>query len=416
MKLFIRRLHAEWPSWTAVLFIALLPFGRLAEIPLSLLALTLPFLWRVDQHRQTLCKASPWVVPLFLCYWLPMVISSIDSMAPPASWTQSLVALRFLAAALAMATLLHTPSARWRVLRWTAYVLVFWAIDGFVQLLFGRDLFGIAMHPDRLNALFIEKYQFYGPTLAMLSPLLLEYARREWRPWAWALCFTLILGAVMISGMRSGWLSMLLVLATYFVLMSRRENRALRRAMLTVPVLAVMIMTLSYFASPLFQQRLELTGALYESTGAAVNHASSERLPIFTTALRMYRHHPINGVGVRAFPEAYMVYAGEGDIHIAKSGGKSGATHAHNVVLEVMSDTGSIGLAGLLAALLFAMRRWRQTTPAQRQEAFPFMLAIALILFPLNSHFAIYGTFTSSLIWFLLGLWAATIRDKAASA
>jgi O-antigen ligase len=130
----------------------------------------------------------------------------------------------------------------------------------------------------------------------------------------------------------------------------------------------------------------------------------------------MYRHHPVNGVGVRAFPQAYMVYAGEGDIHIAKSGGKSGATHAHNVVLEVMSDTGSIGLAGLLAALLFAIRSWRQTTPAQRQEAFPFMLAIALILFPLNSHFAIYGTYTSSLVWFLLGLWASTIRDHVESA
>jgi hypothetical protein len=69
-------------------------------------------------------------------------------------------------------------------------------------------------HYRRLNALFIKKYQFYGPTLAMLSPLLLEYARREWPPWAWAGSFTLVLGAVMISGMRSGWLSMAIVLAT----------------------------------------------------------------------------------------------------------------------------------------------------------------------------------------------------------
>ncbi len=412
MKLFIRRLSTEWPSWAAVSFIALLPFGRLSEIPLSLFAVSLFFLMRSESHRLLIRKASAFVLPLFLCFWLPMLLSSIDSMLPQKSWMQSLAALRFLAAALAMAALLHTPSSRWRVLRWAAYLLVFWALDGFVQLLTGNDLFGIAMHPDRLNALFLEKYQFYGPTLAMLSPLLLEYARREWPPWAWALSFTLILGAVMISGMRSGWLSMGIVLATYFLLMLKRENRELRRTMMTVPVLAVLITAMSYFASPLFQERLELTRAVYDGTGEAIDYASSERLPIFNTAIEMYKNHPVNGVGVRAFPTAYLVYAEEDDIHIAKSGGRSGATHAHNVLLEVASDTGSIGLLGGVLGLILVISYWRKSAPAQRQDAFPFMLSLVLILFPLNSHFAIYGTYTSSLIWFLIGMWASTIRDS----
>jgi len=416
VKLFMRRLQNEWPSWNAVLFIALLPFGRLSEIPLSVFALALPFLWLGKRHRQAVRNFAPFVVSLFLCYWLPMVLSSIDSVFPRQSWIHSLAALRFGAAALSMCSLLYAPSSRWWVLRWTAYLLLFWALDGFVQLLFGSDLFGIAMHPDRLNALFVQKYQFYGPTLAMLSPLLLEYARREWPPWAWAASLTLILGAVMISGMRSGWLSMGIVLATYLVLMMRRENRDLRNSMLAVPILAIMILAVSYFASPLFQQRLELTRAAYTNTGAAINYASSERLPIFLAALEMYRHHPINGIGVRAFPEAYMTYAEKDDIHIAKTGGKSGATHAHNVILEVMSDTGTIGLAGLALALAVAVRRRRRCTPGQRQDAFPFALAIVLILFPLNSHFAIYGTYTSSLLWFLLGLWASTIGTSPKSA
>lgn len=412
MKLLLSRFRSEWPSWLAVAFIALLPFGRLAEIPLSLFALALPFLLRSAEHRETMRRAVPLVLPLFACFWLPMLASSPDSMAPHKSWVQSLAALRFVAAALSMSALLHAPSARWRVLRWSAFLLLFWAIDGFIQLLFGTDLFGIAMHPDRLNALFVEKYQFYGPTLAMLSPLLLEYARREWPAWAWALSFTLILGAVMISGMRSGWLSMGIVLVTYALLMLQRENRELRRTMLSVPALAVLILALSYLASPLFQERLELTRAVTRGTSEAIDYASSERMPIFVTAWRMYLHHPVNGVGVRAFPRAYMRYADADDIHIAKSGGVSGATHAHNVVLEVMADTGTIGLAGLLAGLLLAVRAWRASPPARRQEAFPYVLALALVLFPLNSHFAIYGTYTSSLIWFLVGLWAATVRPS----
>jgi O-antigen ligase len=410
MNLFIRRLQSDWPSWLAVSFIALLPFGRLAELPLSIFAISLAFLARSPENRAKIRCASRFVLPLFLCVWIPMVISSFDSMAMQKSWVQSAAALRFLAAALAISLLLNTPSARERVLHWTAWLLLFWAADGFVQLFFGSDMFGIAMHPDRLNALFVKKYQFFGPTLAMLSPLLLEHARRQWRPWAWAASFALVLGAVMIAGMRAGWLTMALVLGTYMALMLKRENRELRRTVLTIPVLAVIVLAVSYFTSPLFQERLDVSRAFTTGTEMAVDTSSMERIPIFTTALKMYREHPVNGVGVRAFPKAYLVYAEPGDVHVKKSGGKSGATHAHNVLLEVMSDTGTIGLLGVLAALWFLWKHHAGTSPGERRDAFPFALAVFLILFPLNSHFAIYGTYTSSLIWFLVGLWSASLR------
>jgi len=410
MNIFIRRFQNEWASWLAVAFIALLPFSRLSEIPLSIFAIALALMARSADNRKMIRCSAAFILPLFACYWVPIVLSSVDSMDPQKSWLQSLAALRYLAAALAMSVLLSTPSARERVLRWTAYLLLFWALDGFVQLFFGSDLFGIAMHPDRLNALFMKKYQFFGPTLAMLSPLVLEHARRQWPSWAWALSFTLILGAVMIAGMRSGWLAMAIVLGTYLVLMLQRENRELRRTIFTIPVLVTIIVGVSYFFSPLFQERLNITRAFTSGSDATLDKSSMERIPIFKTALKMYREHPVNGVGVRAFPVAYLKYAEPDDVHVRKSGGKSGATHAHNVVLEVMSDTGTIGLIGLLLAVMFLWRHRAKTTPSERRDAFPFALAVFLVLFPFNSHFAIYGTYTSSLIWFLLGLWAAALR------
>ena len=415
MNIFIRRLQTDWASWLAVAFIALLPFGRWSEIPLSTFAIALAFLARSAENRAMIRSGARFVVPLFLCYWVPMLLSGLDSMDPQKSWLQSFASLRYLAAALAMSVLLSNPSSRERVLRWTAWLLLFWALDGFVQLFMGADLFGIAMHPDRLNALFVKKYQFFGPTLAMLSPLVLEHARRHWPSWAWALAFTLILGAVMIAGMRAGWLTMAIVLGTYMVLMLKRENRELRRTILTIPVLLVIVIAVSYLASPLFQERLNVTRAFALGSEAKLDVSSMERIPIFRTALVMYKKHPVNGVGVRAFPVAYMQYAEPDDVHIRKSGGKSGATHAHNVLLEVMSDTGTIGLAGLLLAIIFLWRHRARTTPAERWDAFPFALAVFLILFPLNSHFAIYGTYTSSLIWFLMGLWAAALRKPGST-
>ena len=133
MKLIITRLKSEWPGWLVVMFFALLPFGRLAEIPLSVFALSLPFLWRSQQHQQRIRQVAVILIPLFLCFWLPMVLSSFDSYLPEKSSLRSLAALRYLAAALSISVLLRASSAQWRVLRWTSFLLVFWAIDGFVQ-------------------------------------------------------------------------------------------------------------------------------------------------------------------------------------------------------------------------------------------------------------------------------------------
>lgn len=412
MNLFLRRLSTDWPSWLTVSFFVLLPFSRLAEIPLSMLALSLPFLARSVENRQRIRQVAPIIVPIFLCFWLPMVFSSFDSYMPQKSWTSSIAALRFLAAALSMAVLLRADSARWRVVRWTSFMLVFWAVDGFVQLIFGNDLFGIAMNPDRLNALFIQKYQFFGPTLAMLSPLLLEHARRRWPTWAWVGAFTLTLGAVLIAGMRAGWLIMGLVLVVYMWLMLRRENRTLRKASLSIPAFVITAIIGSYLVSPLFQARLEQSLIITQGSQAAISAASNLRMPIFETSLVMYKAHPVNGVGVRAYPKAYMEYAAPDDVHIQASGGKSGATHAHNLVLEVMADTGTLGLLAMFAGFVLVLRFWKNMTPARRIEAFPFALALALMLFPLNSHFALYGTYMSSLIWVLFGLWAACIENK----
>jgi len=407
MKILIRKFQAEWPAWLAISFVALLPVRRLAEVPLLTFAVAMPFLLHSATHRARTLEVARFVLPLFLCFWLPMLLSSLDSYDAQKSWIHTLAAIRFPMAAIGLGVLLHTPSLRWKALGWSAGILVFWAVDGFVQLVFGYDLFGVPAHPDRLNALFFSRYQFYGPVMAMLSPLLLEYARRRWPAWAWAMAFALIMGAVMIAGMRSGWLAMIMVVAVYAILMLRRENRELRRITLVIPVLAVIVIAASYAASPLFQQRVATSLSLAHGTAGALDEASSLRVPIFRTAWRMYRAHPVNGVGVRAFPIAYLEFADPDDVHVRNAGGKQGATHAHNVVLEVMADTGTIGLLGLAAGFILAWWRWRAMSPGTRQEAFPYALALVLVLFPLNTHFAIYGTYVSSLVWVLAGLWAS---------
>ena len=414
MKPLLQRCVSSWPCWLAWAYIALLPFRRLSEVPLSLFALSLVFLARSADGRARIQKAATFLLPLFLCYWVPMLVSSVDSVAPEKSWTQSLAALRFLAAGLALSLWLQPADRRHQFLRWTAWLLLFWAFDGFVQLLLGHDLLGIPQHPDRLNALFADHYQFFGPTLAMLSPLVLEHARRNWPVWGFELAFALLLGAVLIAGMRAGWLAMGLVCLVYLILAFRPAYHSHRRALITIPAIAVIVLLVSTLSSPLLQERIDVTRAFATGADRSLDLSALERAPLFRAAVLMYRDHPVNGVGVRGYPYVYSEYAEPDDVHVAKAEGPLIGSHAHNIVLEVAADTGSLGLLGLLLATIFAIRFQRRQSSSQRLEAFPFVLAVVLIVFPFNSHFAIYGTYTSSLIWFLMGLWGASLQLGAA--
>ena len=212
----------------------------------------------------------------------------------------------------------------------------------------------------------------------------------------------------MISGMRAGWMALAIVVFVYFLLMFRKDNRDLRRATVITPVLALAVIVISYMVSPTVQERVSRTLTIAQGSESSIDYALSWRLPIFKASMRMYRENLVNGVGVRAFPVAYPDYAPADDYHLVNSDGGMRATHAHNIVLEVMADTGTIGLLGLIVGFILLLRAWLGMLPANRQEAFPYALALVLILFPLNSHFAIYGVYTSSLIWMLIGLAAAT--------
>ena len=137
------------------------------------------------------------------------------------------------------------------------------------------------------------------------------------------------------------------------------------------------------------------------------NDASSmERIPIFKTALTMYREHPVNGVGVRAFPKRVPGIRGTRGHPYRQIRWKirRHTRPQRGVGSDVRYRNHRI--AGPACRYWFPVgAHHKRTTPIERQEAFPFALAVFLVLFPLNSHFAIYGTYTSSLIWFLVGLW-----------
>ena len=400
-----RLFSVYWPALLVLGFFAVLPLRRQMEWPVSFLALSLAFFAWNPENRRWIGKAAKVALPIFLCIWIPMVISSLDSLDPYKSWRQTIPSLRFIAAALTIALLLRHSDLRAFLLRATCWLILFWAFDGYFQLIFGFDVFGIPMHEDRLNALFYSRNGAYGPTLAMLSPLALVHMRDHWSRAAWLAGFAFLLGAVLISGARSGWVMFAVVAAAFTWPMLK--DRTTRKLALAVPLIAAGAITISIIASPLMKERITQSALAVIGTEQAIDEASSYRVPIFRNALAMYRDHPVNGVGVRAFRKAYMQYAEPDDVHFIDGGTSTRAHQAHNIVLEFMSDTGTIGLLGFFAAVAFGVRAWRNMDRDQQSQAFPYAVSLIAIIFPLNSYFSIFGVYTMSITWVMMGLFVA---------
>jgi O-antigen ligase len=81
-------------------------------------------------------------------------------------------------------------------------------------------------------------------------------------------------------------------------------------------------------------------------------------------------------------------------------------------VLEILSETGIIGLLLWLAGAALAWRAWRYATPQAKDRARPAMLALAVTVFPLNTHLAFYSTFWGGLTLMLAALYAGSLLAR----
>ena len=140
--------------------------------------------------------------------------------------------------------------------------------------------------------------------------------------------------------------------------------------------------------------------------------ALSGRTRIWGAALCMARQHPVNGVGARGFREAFA--ACDPDAGETPAWGRGPAFHAHQIVFEILSETGVIGLLFWLAGVALAVRAWRYADQAARRAARPAMFALAVTVFPLNTHLAFYSTFWGGLTLLLAALFAGSLlaRDR----
>jgi O-antigen ligase len=421
----------RWAPWWVLAFVALWPLPGPAETVLSLGAILALGALALRRFRGGIAMLSheAWALTtvLFLSYWLPELISSPDAINPKRALRESLLDLRYLPFLWLVAIAVAGERGRRITLGGLGVIAAAWTVDAIAQavsgtspLFFGLDSLKqlISEHGlcsgrdlatlDRLSGVLGPCNLKLGLVLASLSPFVLHAVAARFGALGWYVAAGAVGVVVLMAGARAAWLTYALVLV-----FSGWRLLGWKRLGLTFAFGAVALVALG-LGSPQVRERLERTTQAMSADAEGVDVALSGRTRIWSAAWCMVEKHPINGVGVRGFRTAFPEC--DPNPEVEAEWGQGSAYHAHQIVLEVLSETGLVGLLLWLSGIAMAWRAWRFASAAARDRARPAMLALVVTVFPLNTHLAFYSSFWGGLTLLLAALYAGSLLAAEAEA
>lgn len=413
------------PGWI-LLFVALWPAPGYAEGVMVLGALAAIARLLVQRFRgsEALLSAQAWALTsvLFCAYWLPELLSAFDAVDRGHALRESLVDLRYLPFLWLVALAVADARGRRLTFGGLGVIVGAWTVDALIQALFGTSplFWGIdqvkhlisghgmctaaeAARVDRLSGVLGPCNLKLGLVLASLSPFALYAAGRRFGTSGWLVAAAAVGAVVLLGGARAAWL-------TYGLVLLFSGWRLLGwRKLAGVFVLGVLLLGALTVTVPQVRERIQRTTYALADTDEGMDVALSGRARIWGAAWCMVREHPVNGVGARGFREAFPACDHQGGV---PAWGAGPALHAHQIVLEILSETGALGLLAWLAGAAMAWRAWRYAPATAQERARPAMLALAVTVFPFNTHLAFYSTFWGGLTLLLAALYAGSLLAR----
>ena len=333
---------------------------------------------------------------LFACIALPGLISLLFSV----NLDRGISAVfRFAAYALAawvvLSVKIEEGDAK-RIMSFLGILLVAWAIDGFVQLLTGVSLLGDPLvELGEEGAIVTGSLQLgYGATLAILSPFFLEALRRAGGMGVGILSLP-VYAAIVMSGHQSSAVLALIGLAGWTMLALRNKEVGAKRQVTGFVIAAIIGLLLGVYLSV-------VTGQVSTLAEAPVRYQSFlYQSQLWELSWQAFMDHWLTGVGMRGFG----TYALATDASTIP--GLAETWHSHLTILEVISETGLVGLIGYGVLL---RRLWGYVQDERMHVAVAGLTAL-LAVFPLGTAVGMYSYIGGNLIFLTFTLLIALDRD-----
>ena len=345
---------------------------------------------------------------IFLCVWVPLLISFYDAVNPARSSQTIFPYLRFLFAGLFIIQELSKDNENFDILINCIFLIVlFWCVDASIQFFVGYNLLGFPYKAGEITGMFYPRNTI-SHVCAILSPIyfLTIFKNSNKNKWLWLSLIPLFF-VILISGRRAAWLMLALCSFGFFVYIFLSSNNKLKisKVFLKILLIVISILTITTAYHQPTKERFLVTLGLFSLDYEKINSATALRLTIWKTAYSIFKEHPVNGIGPRGFRYVYTEFAEPGD-HFLET--NVPPTQPHLLILEILTETGLIGLVGFLL-LLYVLIRSTNCIVNSSYE-FVFLIPLLVAIFPFNVHMAFYGSIWSSMIWMLIAFYVSTLK------
>ncbi len=209
--------------------------------------------------------------------------------------------------------------------------------------------------------------------------------------------------AVFMSGSRGGGVAVLIETAAFvYLIVRKRLVSRVRMLLVTIAILAAGLGVISWLDS----------GEILDRWRAEMlNHelAAGPRLAVAKDAVRMFTRNPVRGVGLGAFEVAYP--------HYQTLVTDATVDHAHNDYLEMLAETGVIGVVLLLAGGVVLGRTLRRCASEVKCAAGWIRAGSAIACLGFAIHGVVDFNFhiPANSYWFALAGVIATARDAVSA-
>ena len=306
--------------------------------------------------------------------------------------------------------------------------LIFVIVDGYLQFFVGKNIFGFEYDGTRLSGIFGDE-KILGSFLSRTLPIffgltILLYSKKKFYIIYSLILLVLVDVLIYITGERTAFFNLLLF--SLIIIIFTNKWKLIR--LITIIISSIFILFISNINTGTYERMISKTiQQIYYLNHSDIlkskpNIFSIQHQVVYESAFKIFLDHPVFGIGPKMFREIcnnekYQVFADE-DRSIDGC-----QTHPHNFMLQLITETGIIGLFPVITVFLlsvfylltnFFMTLFRKPVILS-DEKIMFMSAIIINLWPFVPSGNFFNNYLSILIYFPLGFLVYLVYFKRKS-
>jgi len=399
-----------WLLPAAVVFF--LPFESMVFVPLVIMSLLGVHYFFRDRLDLTYWMNSKYylLALAFALIWGPMLLSLPDAANFQHSFKTTISLLPYFFVGLFMIIFVDTREIRNRLFMAILVITSFWCVDALIQLLTGSNILGDEyIVPTRLTGVFHPSFTL-GFVLAVFMPVALEQLRRLAKGYGGLIIASIIaslhIAVIILSGSKTSLLMMILAIVLWFICIIFTYRKFQWRRFMIVLAVCIPLAGVLSIQQP---SRLDSLLNIFNSDIKQLDKISSSRFSLWEATVKISKDHWINGIGPRGFRYVYKEYKPEPGKYNREF--RTASTHPHFALLEILSETGVIGLFSIGTLIVILFRTLRNVPENLKMDVYPWFLGVFIAIVP-NIAKSFYSSFLMSIVLCMIFTGIACINHE----